>query len=123
VWRSNQRGSDLLGKIVNSREILVEELTGRRKLWRIISGNSGVRMGAEYKVEADYLHFLEEWLHKWKIVANETKSCHVTFTLRKGKCPAVKINQIYIPQKTTARYLGLHLDNKLTWRNHIRKNR
>jgi hypothetical protein len=30
----------------------------------------------------DYLHLLEEWLHKWKIVVNEMKSCHVTFTLR-----------------------------------------
>jgi hypothetical protein len=30
---------------------------------------------------------------------------------------------IDIPQKTSARYLGLHLDNKLTWRNHIIKKR
>jgi hypothetical protein len=47
----------------------------------------------------DYLHLLEEWLHKWKIVVKEMKSCHVTFTLRKGECPAVKLNQIDIPQK------------------------
>jgi hypothetical protein len=34
----------------------------------------------------------EEWLQKWKIKVNESKSSHITFTLQKGRCPAVSIN-------------------------------
>jgi len=29
---------------------------------------------------------------------NESKSSHITFTLRKGQCPAININQTIIPQ-------------------------
>jgi hypothetical protein len=32
---------------------------------------------------------LETWLKKWRVIINETKSLQVTFTLKKGKCPAV----------------------------------
>jgi hypothetical protein len=35
------------------------------------------------------LHIIEKWLKKWKIEANESKSSHITFTLRKGHCPTV----------------------------------
>jgi hypothetical protein len=42
---------------------------------------------------SEYLTLLEEWLHKWKIAVNGMKSCNVTFTPRKEKCPAVKINR------------------------------
>jgi Cft2 family RNA processing exonuclease len=71
----------------------------------------------------DYLTILGEWLRKWKITRNDLKSCNVTFTLRKGNCPAVELNHITIPRVTTARYLGLHLDDKLTWRHHIQTKR
>jgi hypothetical protein len=57
----------------------------------------------------------DDWLLKCKIAVNEMKLCNVTFSLRKEKCSAVKINQIDMPQTTSARYLGLHLANKLTW--------
>ena len=50
---------------------------------------------------------------------NETKSTNITFTLRKGQCPPVCINQTVIPQDETVKYLGLHFDRKLTWKEHI----
>ena len=34
-------------------------------------------------------------------------------------CPAVTLNGKYIPQEETAKYLGLHLDRRLTWQKHI----
>jgi len=37
------------------------------------------------------------------------------------QCPSISINQTTIPQGSTVKYLGLHLDNKLTWREHITK--
>ena len=50
---------------------------------------------------------------------NENKSTHITFTLRKVQCSSVSINQTVIPRGTTVRYLGLHFDRKLTWKEHI----
>ena len=62
----------------------------------------------------DHLHSIEKWLQKWKMKVNETKSTHITFTLRKDQCPPVCINQTVIPQVETVKYLGLHFDRKLT---------
>ena len=61
----------------------------------------------------------EKWLDLWKIRVNETKCVHVTFTLRKETCPKLKINNITIPSQTHVKYLGIHLDRRLTWTQHI----
>jgi hypothetical protein len=47
----------------------------------------------------------------------------VTFTLKKGKCSAVYLNNTALPQSSTVNYLGLHLDSRLTWKQHIAKKR
>jgi hypothetical protein len=54
----------------------------------------------------------------WRIRVNETKSTHVTFTLRREDCPAVYLNGRHIPQDSTVKYLGIHLDCRLTWKTH-----
>jgi len=46
------------------------------------------------------------------------KSVQITFTLRKGQCPPVKINNVEIPVAAVTKYLGMHLDHKLNWRDH-----
>jgi hypothetical protein len=66
---------------------------------------------------------LEAWLKKWRININATKSVQVTFTLRKEQCPVGYINNTVIPQSPTAKYLGLHLDSRLTWAQHLAKKR
>ena len=65
------------------------------------------------------LNDIENWLHRWRIHINETKSAHVTFTLKHVNSPPVTINNIIIPQAQSAKYLGIHLDKRLTWKTHI----
>lgn len=62
---------------------------------------------------------ISTWLKKWRIKANETKSINVNFTLKKGICPPVTLNNVEIPRADHVRYLGLHLDKRLTWQKHI----
>ncbi len=51
--------------------------------------------------------------------ANETKSVHVTFTLRKERCPSEQRNNVTIPKSDIVKYLGFHFDRRLTWRKHF----
>lgn len=62
---------------------------------------------------------LEEWFLDWRIKINPTKSTHVTFTLRKQTCPSVFMYGSAIPFSHKVRYLGLHIDRRLTWNTHI----
>jgi hypothetical protein len=62
---------------------------------------------------------IKKWLKTWSMKANGTKSTNSTFTTRRETCPPVHINNIQLPQAKEGKYLGLHLDRRLTWRNHI----
>lgn len=70
-----------------------------------------------------YLNTLSVWLREWRIKANESKSTQVTYTLKHATCPPVQLNQIEIPQKDEALYLGIYLDRKLKWKKHIQTKR
>ena len=71
----------------------------------------------------DHLSKIERWTKKWRLKINETKSAHITFTLRKNTCPPVYINNSIITRKGTIKYLGLHFDKRLTWKEHVLKTR
>lgn len=43
----------------------------------------------------------------------------MTFTLRKETCPPVKLNNSQLPQAADAKYIGAHLNRRLTWVRHI----
>ncbi|CAK1547668.1 unnamed protein product [Leptosia nina] len=60
------------------------------------------------------------WLKKWRIRASPAKSLHVTFTLNRGDCTSVTLDGATLTHHTTAKYLGMHLDRRLTWRDHIK---
>jgi hypothetical protein len=67
----------------------------------------------------EHLQDIQKWLKKWKIRVNESKSVQITFTMKRGICPSVALNDIQLPQADEAQYLGIHLDRRLTWRKHI----
>lgn len=63
------------------------------------------------------------WLKKWRIRASPAKSVHITFTLKRGDCSPVTLDGTVLPTDTTVKYLGMHLDRRLTWRAHIKAKR
>jgi hypothetical protein len=66
---------------------------------------------------------VEKWLAKWRIAVSVTKSTHITFTLRKEDCAPVTLNGVQLPHQDTVKYLGMHLDRRLTWQKHIKTKR
>jgi hypothetical protein len=62
---------------------------------------------------------VSHWLSNWKIKVNETKSQHVTFSMRTSTCPPVTLNNVALPQVDAVKYLGIHLDRRLNWHTHI----
>jgi len=71
----------------------------------------------------EQLNTVENWLKNWKIKVNETKSSHITFNLRKENFLPISINQTVLPQVESVKYLGLHFECKLNWKEHIIKKR
>uniref|UniRef100_A0A2S2NN01 Putative RNA-directed DNA polymerase n=1 Tax=Schizaphis graminum TaxID=13262 RepID=A0A2S2NN01_SCHGA len=66
-----------------------------------------------------HLTQIEIWCKNWKGKINESKSCHITFTLKQGLCPQIIFNNIQIPTSLTTKYLGVNFDKRLTWNHHI----
>jgi hypothetical protein len=59
-------------------------------------------------------HFtlMEDWYTKWRFKINQSKSIHMTFTLRLVLCNDVFIYGTQIPCAQNTKYLGLTLDKK-----------
>ncbi len=69
------------------------------------------------------LNSIGTWARRWKISVNDNKSIRVDFALRHhGYSPSTWENRP-IPLANAARYLGLHLDSKLNWAEHVRQKR
>lgn len=64
---------------------------------------------------------ISSWCKSWKIKLNESKSVHVNFTLKKLQTqPNVTLNNIVVPIENKAKYLGMTLDTKLHWKEHVK---
>lgn len=65
---------------------------------------------------------MTNWMNDWKIKLNQQKFVHDTFILHKvDHNNRVYINEQAILQKNSAKYLGKHLDARLTWKHHVKK--
>lgn len=71
----------------------------------------------------DSINSLQRWFNKWRIILNQTKCEAKIFTLRRfSSQPCLSINNQPIKWKTkdqAVKYLGVHLDTRLTWSLHI----
>ena len=68
------------------------------------------------------LNKIERWCQTWGFKLSAAKTTCVVFSKRKkfNSCqPKLTVNKQEIVVKTEARFLGLHFDSKLTWKNHI----
>ncbi|KAG7305612.1 hypothetical protein JYU34_009704 [Plutella xylostella] len=87
----------------------------------ILANNSDPSM-ASFLLQSE-LDQISKWLSVWRIKSSASKSTHITFTLRKGNCPEVKLAGEPLPHSDSVKYLGIHLDRRLTWKTHIKKKR
>ena len=71
----------------------------------------------------NHLNLLHDRFENWKIRVNPAKSAHVTFTMRHVTSPPVFLHTTPTPVTSKIKYLGLHLDRRLTWRKHIQTKR
>ncbi|KAL4085335.1 hypothetical protein QTP88_027194 [Uroleucon formosanum] len=70
-----------------------------------------------------HLTLMEGWYTNWRFKINQSKSTHTTFTLRLAPCHDVYIYGTQIPSAPNTKYLGLILDKRLTWGQHIKSKR
>ncbi|VVC38952.1 Endonuclease/exonuclease/phosphatase,Reverse transcriptase domain [Cinara cedri] len=71
----------------------------------------------------NHLNSLSNWFNSWKIKINDSKSSHITFSLRPGNCPHIIYENAIIPHTNEAKYLGLLFDRRLTWSPHLKTKR
>ena len=65
-----------------------------------------------------------DWADDWRVAVNASKSTAVVFSRRLKRPRPLTVGNTQLPWANQVKYLGLHLDSKLTWRfqaQHIRK--
>lgn len=61
------------------------------------------------------------WINKWRMNLNENKSIHILFTNKELRYLPLYLNGKVIPFANTAKYLGMTLDTKIKWKEHVKK--
>jgi Reverse transcriptase (RNA-dependent DNA polymerase) len=80
-------------------------------------GNDNIESTSKLQIA---INKIQIWTNKWRIKLNETKSVHVDFTNKKIAQIPVNINGQIIPYANKAKYLGMTLDVKLSWKPHVK---
>uniref|UniRef100_A0A2P2I0P6 RNA-directed DNA polymerase from mobile element jockey n=1 Tax=Hirondellea gigas TaxID=1518452 RepID=A0A2P2I0P6_9CRUS len=65
------------------------------------------------------LNIIENWSHTWGLQMAPTKTKAITFTRRNLQFPILKLNGENINFVTSTTFLGMILDRRLTWAQHI----
>ena len=64
---------------------------------------------------------MSAWTKKWGIKINNLKSIHVDFTNMQTDYKKVYLDNIEVPHSNSGKYLGMTLDAKLRWKEHVKK--
>lgn len=64
---------------------------------------------------------ISNWMKQCEIKIISEKSVHINYTLRRTDYKPVLLNQQFIPQSNSAKYLGMHLDSRINWKHHVRQ--
>jgi hypothetical protein len=62
---------------------------------------------------------IQSLMKKWRIGVNGGKSVQVTFTTWRNTCPPVSLNNRQLKQCEDVKYLGMHLDRRMTWKKNM----
>jgi hypothetical protein len=66
------------------------------------------------------LNSLSKWATENNMEINASKTVYQFFSTRnKNDKFDLKINNQKLPKSQSTKYLGVHMDNKLTWNNHV----
>lgn len=73
---------------------------------------------AKLKISSDRV---AKWTDRWRIKLNDSKAVHINFTNKRLKStPNLVMNGTTIPHHNKAKYLGMNLDVKIKWNEHIK---
>lgn len=76
-----------------------------------------------YRIMNNELNILSDWFRANKLSLNVSKSCHMLLTnVRNSSLPThvLKINNSIIEKSRCVKFLGVYLDEGLTWHDHIK---
>ena len=109
VWRKLEKYK--LQSFENRDGIWVQEARSKRKLWKI-----------EHWERSWFVLFSRVWGDQ--TIENESGgACGICESKRRDTCQPVNLYNTPIPVKKEVKYLGRHLDEKLTWKAHIKAKR
>lgn len=83
----------------------------------LASGNDEIESSTKLQRSVD---IIAKWTDTWRIKLNESKSTHIDFTNKTVEYRPVQIYSSTIPHSNCAKYLGMTLDVKLKWKEHIK---
>ncbi|KAL3290506.1 hypothetical protein HHI36_023842 [Cryptolaemus montrouzieri] len=83
----------------------------------LLSSTNHIKYGTSHIKQ--HLPVLLNWYKKWRLKINEAKSEATFFSKAIRQPPNLIINGSKIPWKRSVKYLGIHLDKRLTWNKQI----
>lgn len=69
------------------------------------------------------LNDVYQWTKTWGLKLNNSKSIHIDFANIRTNYTPLYIEQQQVPTANSVKYLGMILDSKLNWKEHIKKKR
>jgi hypothetical protein len=68
----------------------------------------------------DTINKFDDRAKKWAFKINQNTRTRITFTLHNESCLTMQMGNVDVPQKNEEKFVGKHLDRRLTWANLIK---